>query len=274
MLLIALCHAGGTYTIDDVVAASARGLSPEALATIAERGAPWSISHADVVVLLRSGVSPDVVRIMTNGHEPTDGTLAEAKQPGASYQPKVAPPTPPPAKTGLTRSSGGAPLDCVLVEEVDGTGDALYSRARRWFSAASVNADAVLDLEDPQGHHLVGKGREPFATTALMSTETVSGEVRYVLSVDTKDGRYRARLGSFEHRARGSSAGFATHFGLLTGVADPGKEQCSSPLACTPDEWRVRVWSDLRGTAETVSRRLLGSLQRTRAVAGSADDDW
>jgi hypothetical protein len=279
-LLATLALAQSTYSLDDIVLATRRGLSPGALATIAEGGAPWTLSHEEVVTLLRTGVSTEVISIMTEGREPTADALAAAKQPGPSYQPKPPAPVPAPApetpQNGLTGGSGSGPLEWQLIEEAPGSADELYSRARRWFSTSFVNADAVLDLEDAAGHHLIGKGSEPFSQSFLMSSGATSGAVRYVVSVDTKDGRYRARVGSFEHRAYGSSAGFAVHFGLLNGRVDPGKDQCATPAYCVSEEWRIRVWGDLKTLADRVARSLLGSLKTAIAAGGEGakDDDW
>lgn len=69
-------------------------------------------------------------------------------------------------------------LTLQVKEEAAGSADELYRRARAWFSSAFDNADAVLDLEDPVGHHLSGKALAKFSQSSIGGADTTAGGIR------------------------------------------------------------------------------------------------
>lgn len=77
--------------------------------------------------------------------------------------------------------------------ELEGeTADELYSRAKAWVAMAYVSAQDVIQLDDRDAHRLIMKGN---TSTHWMLTETAT--VGHVLTIETKDGKYRYSLGSF-----------------------------------------------------------------------------
>lgn len=94
----AMAWAGG-YTLDDIVAASQKGLPVETVRTMAETGGPWNLTHEQAILLLRAGVAPEVIGVMTDGLGPTDEDLAAAREPGPVYE--LPPPPPPRLNYGL-----------------------------------------------------------------------------------------------------------------------------------------------------------------------------
>ena len=76
--------------------------------------------------------------------------------------------------------------------DVDGvTADELYSRAKAWVAVAYRSAQAVIQLDDKDAHRLIVKGD----TTTSFGMEMVT--VRHVLTIETKDEKYRYSLGAF-----------------------------------------------------------------------------
>lgn len=78
----------GGYTLDDVVAASQRGLPPEAiLSMVGSPAGPWAIDANSAVLLLRAGVAPSVISALSSGAFPTSAELTAAREPGPSWVP-------------------------------------------------------------------------------------------------------------------------------------------------------------------------------------------
>lgn len=273
MLLTGLALAGG-YTLDDIVAATRRGMSAEAIesmATASTSTGPMALSPSEVASLLRAGVSASVIQILTGGAEPTEESLSASKSPGPVYGGQAAPAVPS-APVGPPPRTPEQALEFQAIETAPGTADELYRRARAWYSRVFNNSSAVLDLEDPVDHRLVGKANVPFSQSFPSGSDATRGVIRYTVTVETKDGRYRATIGTFVHQAT-TSSGYAVDFGVLSGLQDPGPNQCSQPKLCVAESWRVRVWSDLKATATTAARPLLTSLVAEMATP-AAPDDW
>jgi hypothetical protein len=277
-LTIGLAHAA-SYTLDDIVAASQRGMSVDTLQTMVHSNAAWSVSHEQAVALLRAGVDAEVVRSLTAGAEPTAETLAAAKAPGPAWQrtapaptakPAVAPDEQPPDEVDLSPDE----LAFQQIESVPGSADDLYRRARAWFSSAFNDAHEVLDLEDPIGHHLKAKPLTRFSQSFIGGADSTAGVIRYVVSIDTKEGRYRATIGSFEHHATGGK--ITVDFGLLNTHEDPGADQCTPRMYCSAESWRMRVWAELKDEASLTARSLLASLKvaMAKSTPVGGDDDW
>ena len=127
--------------------------------------------------------------------------------------------------------------------DVEGvTADVLYSRAKAWVANAYVSAQDVIQLDDKDAHRVIVKGN---TTTHWMLTETAT--VRHVLTIETKDGRYRYSLSGFTMSSSSSTWG--------------GHEQ---PLT-------RRVHKVVNRTHAQIIP-ILNSLQLAMEV--EADDDW
>jgi hypothetical protein len=66
------------YTLDDLVTAAQRGMSPSTLENLAQQGGPWTLAEGQVVLLLRAGLSREVIGIMTGGAHPTGAEWEES----------------------------------------------------------------------------------------------------------------------------------------------------------------------------------------------------
>lgn len=105
-------HAEEGYTLTDIVTATQRGVPREVVEEMARHPAqPWEIDHFLTLRLLRAGVSPDVVRLLSGGAHPTPAELTAASEAGEAWTP--------PAPEVAWETLLGRPLKLVLE-----TGDA------------------------------------------------------------------------------------------------------------------------------------------------------
>ena len=174
--------------------------------------------------------------------------------------PQQAQPSPPVPLPNAALDHPYAPFELELIENVDASATELYRRGRVWFTKIFVNPDRVLDLEDPDGHRLAGKGACRFVQTQTSGSDATKGYIRYTVVVDTKDGRYRFWVGSFAHD------GATLDLGLLNNLDDPGELL----LPRVPKSWRTQVWADLKRTAMAEATALRDSMR----LAMRETDDW
>lgn len=76
------------YTLADIVAATQRGVPREVIEEMARHPAqPWEIDHFLTLRLLRAGVGPEVLRLLSDGAHPTPEELSTASEPGEAWTP-------------------------------------------------------------------------------------------------------------------------------------------------------------------------------------------
>ncbi|ELR69203.1 hypothetical protein C900_05399 [Fulvivirga imtechensis AK7] len=77
------------------------------------------------------------------------------------------------------------------VVEAPGSAHELYSKAREWFVNSYRDANAVLQLEDPDQSKLIGKG-------VINVVHTMEGrDVFHTVTIEAKEGRYRYTIDHF-----------------------------------------------------------------------------
>lgn len=88
--------------------------------------------------------------------------------------------------------------DVISVDSV--TSDELFLRARTWFAKTYKSSSDVLEVNDKQSGELSGNAAITYNYESFMAPDrTLSGFVRYQISVFVKDGRYRYELSNFRH---------------------------------------------------------------------------
>lgn len=130
----------------------------------------------------------------------------------------------------LTHSPGasgqipdGTPWERVEVVKVDSTAKAeeIYRAARRWFVDAFRDADEAIQMDDPAGKIIAGKGWFPY---------NAYGRLWFTIEVEARDGRYRTRVSGVEHRGFGTITFMdATTPALSLGPIAMG-DRCFTPL--------------------------------------------
>lgn len=75
------------------------------------------------------------------------------------------------------------------VIQSNGTADQLYTSARSWTAKNFVNAQNVIQMDDPTSHKMIIKASCPVSKDGQF--------FYYTLTIQTKDGRYRYELSDF-----------------------------------------------------------------------------
>lgn len=155
------------------------------------------------------------------------------------------------------------PFDFTEVVQVEGRkAGELYSAALAWASSTYVSGKAATDLADAAGGRLILKVLRPFEVKdGLFKTD---GKLHYVVTIETRDGRYRVSVGSFEldgliNRQHGTYA----PLGPLTVGPYPGKglDMYGHKL----------VWKHGQEEARTLRTELLASL---KSAMSKAVEEW
>lgn len=88
-------------------------------------------------------------------------------------------------------------LDTSAVVTVDSaSASELHSRARRWFADAFRDAQEVIQVDDAAAGVLMGKGVARF---------NESGIIRFTVTIESKDGRYRYEVKDVRHEGVGGT---------------------------------------------------------------------
>ncbi|WP_080057178.1 DUF4468 domain-containing protein [Spirosoma aerolatum] len=88
-----------------------------------------------------------------------------------------------------------------VVEQIGNTNkDELFQRARRWFAQTYKSANASLQISDAATGELSGKGTFIVRPTSIGIPQDT--DVDYSISVEIKDGRYRATIDNFFVRVK------------------------------------------------------------------------
>ena len=179
---------------------------------------------------------------------------------------------PTPAATPVAASTTPGPLQFQEVVAVDGaTRDQLYNAALAWFTEAFKSGKDVLQVQNREGGTLIGTGVAQYEPVVLMASSCTRGVLRYRVTVEGKDGRYRYTFDGFTHEG-GTSAckSEGISFGLLTTDRLPppqvGKLKFFGGL---PDSGRIELWNDLKQKATAIAERLTKSLRAKLAVAAN-----
>lgn len=96
-----------------------------------------------------------------------------------------------------------SPFEFSIVDTVHADKNTIYVRAHEWLAKTFVSAEAVIDMQDKEAGKLIGKSSIPVTyttVTALSGRVTASQEVRYIISIDVKEGKYRCIISNFSHR--------------------------------------------------------------------------
>ena len=133
----------------------------------------------------------------------------------------------------------------------------------------------MLQVQNKDAGTLIGTGVEPYDPTVFMASSCTRGDLRYRITVEVKDGRYRCTIDGFTHE--GGSLYCKSRpisFGLLTTdrlpPADVGKIGWGGGL---PDNDRYTLWNELKAKARLLADGLAGSL-RARLSGAATEKPW
>jgi hypothetical protein len=154
----------------------------------------------------------------------------------------------------------------VVVERA--TKDQLYSAALAWFGDTFGRAKTVLDVQDKERGQLVAKQSFTYAPKALVGSAGIKGTVKFVVTVEVKDGKYRYTIDGFTHEGT-PGQGAPSSFGLLTTDA-----RCPYPVEGPTSAGKQETWEYLKSLAKTEADTLTASLKRRMADATKAGKEW
>jgi hypothetical protein len=149
------------------------------------------------------------------------------------------------------------------------TKDQLYSAALGWFGDTFGRAKTVLDVQDKERGRLVAKPSFAYAPKALVGSARIKGTVKYAVTVEVKDGKYRYTIDGFTHEGT-PGQGAPSSFGLLTTDAKCPYSVEGVPSAAGKQE----TWEHLKSLAKTQADTLTASLKKRIADATKEGKDW
>lgn len=95
-----------------------------------------------------------------------------------------------PAHKVVTKRYYPKPFEFQLVDTAIGSKNELYVKAHEWIARTYGSAKAVIDMQDKEAGKIIGK---------CLISDVANGDIKYLLSFDIKDGKYRCRMTSFHH---------------------------------------------------------------------------
>jgi hypothetical protein len=149
------------------------------------------------------------------------------------------------------------PIEYIEVIQADGLKkDQLYSAALAWFSETFRSAKNVFDVQDREAGRIVGKPLFQYEPTVFIGSARIRGVVRYSVTVEVKDGRYRYNIGSFVHDGTPGQYGGPASFGLLTTAI-----KCPYSIDGPTSSGAQETWEDLSLRARIEADHLISSLK-------------
>ncbi len=175
-----------------------------------------------------------------------------------------------PDKTPPLVKDATGPLQFQEVVQVDGASkDQLYSAALTWFGQTFGSGKEVLQTQDREGGTLVGRALFKYEPVIFMGSNGIRGVVRYTITLEFKDDRYRYTLGPFTHEGNPANPGGQFSFGVIT-----GDEECPHPVYGTARSGREKTWTDLKVKTQHEAESIIASLKAKMATAATQKSDW
>lgn len=147
----------------------------------------------------------------------------------------------------------------------------LYQRARSWFAESYRSAQDVIQMDDKENGKIIGKGSIKYNSNVFIASEGTRGWIRYTISIQVKDGRYRYEITDFYHEGNPLNPGGQFSFGLITTDTECPYQMNSR----TPKGWKNKVWSDIK---ETIQKNIIPLKESMKATMGkpakNSDSDW
>lgn len=93
----------------------------------------------------------------------------------------------------------GVPLVCDTVFQAPGlSADKIYDNLKAWFAQRMRSANDVIQLDDKENHHIIGKAVISMEVKNL-TWSCLTGRIRFMIDIAARDGRYRVLVSGFEH---------------------------------------------------------------------------
>ena len=165
------------------------------------------------------------------------------------------------------------PIEYVEVVIADGlTKDQLYSAALAWFGETFRSAKNVIEVQDREAGRIIAKPLFQYEPTIFMASARIRGVVRYNVTVEEKDGRYRYTIDGFVHEGSRCDIGSPLSFGLLT-----TEKECPVSFGWgdgPSSSGKQETWEHLKSCAKNESDKLIASLKSRMARPATKTDNW
>jgi hypothetical protein len=152
-----------------------------------------------------------------------------------------------------------------VVTVPDATADRLYQSALRWFGLVSLNSHVGIPVRNRQTGTLAAKAEFHYRPPDQPGRNEIEGPVRYAVTIEVKDGRYRYTIDNFVHEGTRTNRRDPISFGLLTTA------EKSSRSTGQLDDPMDAVWRDLQVLANAEAQNLIQSM---REKIGAAPESW
>lgn len=119
----------------------------------------------------------------------------------------------------------------------------LFNRARMAFVTIFKSSKDVIQLEDKENGKIIGKAVFNYNPTIFIGNMLTRGIVRYSVTIQVKDGRYKYEITDFRHTTDKPTSDMS--MGLLT-------TSLEAPEGMRPYErrWASNVWEDIKSQAK------------------------
>lgn len=169
----------------------------------------------------------------------------------------------------LSISQSNQPITFTEVVKIDSADHTeLFNRARSWFNTTFKSSKDVLNISDKETGELAGKGLTQFYSNSGLGASAVKGVLRFSITVQVKDGRYKYIITKFIHESNGPPTN-SYDFGLIT-----EEETCPYKIPMTPKKWRNKVWAELQENSKREAELLIESLKIAMNTSTFNNDNW
>jgi hypothetical protein len=162
------------------------------------------------------------------------------------------------------------PLQFQEVVQVEGaTRDQLYDAALLWFPSVFKSGKDVLQVQNKDAGMLVGTAIEPYEPPMLNASSCTRGTLRYHITVEVKEGRYRYTIDGFTHEGGTPACKWGTgiSWGLLT------TNRLSPSMKGFTSGMEQEMWGDMKRKAAAIAVDLARTL-KARLSTATTEKPW
>lgn len=142
----------------------------------------------------------------------------------------------------------------------------IYKKAKAWFGETYKSANEVIQTSDEEQGLIIGRGSMT-VTLSGMKYMCYSGRLSYKIKVQTKDGRFKVELTSFDHTTKPGNSS-ACSLGLIT-----TSDEC--PISGPGKKARNEAWNLIKQDCLKYSNGMFQSIEEyTLQENENKNDDW
>lgn len=162
----------------------------------------------------------------------------------------------------------------------------LYKKAKMWLAKNFKDSKEVIQIDDPEGGHLYGRGALQFSYTTDMSGSLIdlhggdkagdiSGFITFNISIDVKDGKYRFIIERFDHTCHYQSSRYFSKDQYSLGILTTETE-CPDGLLTglmRGQKFKNQYWDTAKQDVDDMVKSFQISLQQDMEKT-EVDDNW